>query len=84
MITTIDAIVRRHPIRDQLRHEYAVAAEKHAREWQTADVEMSEFWALVERAREDASGGDGGWPSASAIGAALGRPARRVSTGADP
>ena len=32
---------------------------------------MSEFWALIEQARTDASGDNGAWPAASAVGAAL-------------
>jgi hypothetical protein len=34
-------------------------------------VEQSEFWMLIEQARADASGDNGTWPSAAAIGAAL-------------
>ena len=34
-------------------------------------VHTSEFWALMERARIDASGDNGAWPSGSAVGAAL-------------
>ena len=38
--------------------------------WQTAGVEMREFWTFVGQARADVSGDDG-WASGSAIGGAL-------------